>query len=209
MTEAKGETAKGAVEVIELSRQRQTAARRVAESRATIPHLYVTSGADFAGDPADLGPAIVKAAALALREHPDVNGTYRDGRLERHGRVNVGVAVAARDTVVYPTVFDADAKAREAIAEELAKLADRARGGEITQAELAGATFSISTLGGPRTRSVLATIVPGQAAILSVGQGREGSVELTLGCDERIVGADLAGTFLGRIGTLLEEPAAP
>ncbi len=208
MAERTAETAKERVETIELSRQRQSAARRVAESRATIPHLYVGSSVRPAPEIGELEPAIVRATALALRECPDLNGAYRDGRLERHARVNVGVAVPTGETVLYPTIFDADSKRRPVIAEELADLVERARRGEITSRELAGATFSVSALGGPRVRWTLATIVPGQAAILSVGAPHDGSVELSLGCDERIAGAGLAGAFLERVGSLLADASA-
>ena len=115
---------------VELSRTQQTIARRMAESKATIPDFTLqmrrrhggvrraARGAQAAGlrggDGRDPAPTyndmVVKACALALREHPRANGSYRDGRLQLHSRVNVGVAVAADDALVVPTVFDADAK---------------------------------------------------------------------------------------------------
>ena len=90
---------------------------------------------------------VVKACALALREHPRANGSYRDGRLQLHSRVNVGVAVAAQDALVVPTVFDADEKSLGEIARETRALAARVRDGTITPPELGGGTFTVSNLG--------------------------------------------------------------
>ena len=96
---------------------------------------------------------IVKACALALRDHPRANGSYRDGRFELHSRVNVGVAVAAGaedptgGALVVPTVFDADTKALGEIARETRTLAERVRDGSITPPELSGGTFTVSNLG--------------------------------------------------------------
>src|SRR4029077_3248937 len=90
---------------------------------------------------------VVKAAALALREFPRANGAYRDGRFELYSRVNVGVAVAARDALVGPTVFDADQKNLRQIATDTRALAQRVRDGQITPPELSGATFTVSNLG--------------------------------------------------------------
>ncbi len=96
---------------------------------------------------------IVKACALALREHPRANGSYRDGRFELHSRVNVGVAVAVASedptggALVVPTVFDADTKALGEIARETRALAERVRDGTVTPPELSGGTFTVSNLG--------------------------------------------------------------
>ncbi len=112
---------------------------------------------------------VVKACALALREHPRANGAYRDGRFELYSRVNVGVAVAARDALVVPTVFDADRKGLRQIATESRALAERVRDGPITPPELSGATFTVSNLGMYGIDSFSAVINPPQAAILAVG----------------------------------------
>ena len=128
----KPETAKGQVEVIELTKLQQTVARRMAESKATAPHFYLQAEIDMtravagrkklkemAGE-GEVVPTfndmIVKACALALREFPRANGAYRDGKIELYSRVNVGVAVAAQDALVVPTVFDADLKGLRQIA---------------------------------------------------------------------------------------------
>jgi pyruvate dehydrogenase E2 component (dihydrolipoamide acetyltransferase) len=163
---------------------------------------------------------VVKACALALREHPHANGSYRDGRLQLHSRVNVGVAVATEDALVVPTVFDADEKSLGEIARETRTLAERVRDGTITPPELGGGTCTVSNLGMFGVRSFTAIVNPPQAAILSVGSlepravVRDGEVvvrhtmTLALVCDHRILyGAD-AAQFLARIRELLEQPAA-
>jgi pyruvate dehydrogenase E2 component (dihydrolipoamide acetyltransferase) len=161
---------------------------------------------------------VVKACAIALREHPRANGAYRDGRLELYSRINVGVAVAARDALVVPTVFDADLKGLRQIAAESRALAERVREGTITPPELSGGTFTVSNLGMFGISSFAAVINPPQAGILAVGAiaekpvVRDGEIAvgrvmpMTLACDHRILyGADGA-RFLDRIRNLLEEP---
>ena len=163
---------------------------------------------------------IVKAAALALREHPRANGSYRDGQVQLHSRVNVGIAVAAHDALVVPTVFDADEKSLGEIAREARALAARVREGTITPPELGGGTFTVSNLGMYGIRSFTAIINPPQAAILSVGELKPRAVAdgeqlharnmltLTLACDHRILyGAD-AAVFLARIRELLQAPTS-
>ena len=106
---------------------------------------------------------VVKACAIALREHPRANGAYRDGRLELYSRVNVGVAVAARDALVVPTVFDADRKGLRQIASEARALAQRVRDGTVTPPELSGGTFTVSNLGMYGVTNFAAVINPPQA----------------------------------------------
>jgi pyruvate dehydrogenase E2 component (dihydrolipoamide acetyltransferase) len=161
---------------------------------------------------------VVKACAIALREHPRANGAYRDGRLELYSRVNVGVAVAARDALVVPTIFDADLKGLRQIATESRGLAERVREGTITPPELSGGTFTVSNLGMFGISNFAAVINPPQAGILAVGAiaerpvVRDGEIAvghlmpMTLACDHRILyGADGA-VFCDRIRNLLEEP---
>src|SRR5205807_2171925 len=169
---------------------------------------------------------IVKASALALRAHARANSSYRDGRLQLHSRVNVGVAVATEGdelqggTLIVPTVFDADRKALGEIARETRALAARVREGAITPPELSGGTFTVSNLGMFGVTRFTAIINPPQAAILSVGAvrqqavAREGGITIrhtmsvTLACDHRILyGAD-AARFLAHIRELLERPVA-
>jgi pyruvate dehydrogenase E2 component (dihydrolipoamide acetyltransferase) len=229
------ETAKGRVEVIELTRLQQTVARRMAESKATAPHFYLQAEFDMTAavegrarlkEMAKEGEAVatfndmvVKACAIALREHPRANGAYRDGRIELYSRVNVGVAVAAQDALVVPTVFDADLKGLRQISSETRALAARVRDGSITPPELSGGTFTVSNLGMYGISNFHAVINSPQAGILAVGELKakpvvtdSGDIEprqmmgVTLACDHRILyGADGA-EFLRRIRELLEEP---
>jgi pyruvate dehydrogenase E2 component (dihydrolipoamide acetyltransferase) len=228
------ETAKGQVTYEDLSKLQSTIARRMSESKATAPHFYLQAEIDMswaveargrlkatAGE-GEVVPSfndmIVKACALALREHPRANGAYRDGRFELYSRVNVGVAVAAQDALVVPTVFDADRKGLRQIASESRALAQRVRDGQITPPELSGGTFTVSNLGMYGIDNFSAVINTPQAAILAVGAieerpvVRDGEIVpahmlgVTLACDHRILYGAPAAEFLARIRTLLEEP---
>jgi pyruvate dehydrogenase E2 component (dihydrolipoamide acetyltransferase) len=245
-------TAKGETTEVELSRTQQTVARRMAESKATIPDFTLLvdvdmeecvalraqlkrlshpdhagetgGGAETAARDALKAPTyndmVVKACALALREHPHANGSYRDGKALLHSRVNVGVAVAAENALVVPTVFDADEKSVGEIARETHTLVERVRSGAITPPELGGGTFTVSNLGMYGVRSFTAIINPPQAGILSVGAMAPRAVvrddqlvarntmTLTLACDHRILYGAEAAQFLARIRELLEAPAA-
>ncbi len=228
------ETAKGEVTYEELSKLQSTISRRMAESKATAPHFYLEAEVDMSrlvaarrqikaeAKEGDVVPSfndmVVKACALALREHPRANGAYRDGRFELYSRVNVGVAVSAKDALVVPTVFDADQKSLRQIAADARALAQRVRDGQITPPELSGATFTVSNLGMFGIDSFAAVINPPQAAILAVGAiaerpvVRDGSIgtahlmRVNLACDHRILYGAPAAEFLARIRSLLEEP---
>jgi len=230
----KPETAKGDVETVELSKLQQTVSRRMAESKATAPHFYLTAEADMsrafearkrlkAGTAEDevvpsFNDMIVKACAIALREFPRANGAYRDGRVEQYSRVNVGVAVAAQDALVVPTVFDADLKGLRQIATETRALAARVREGSITPPELSGGTFTVSNLGMFGVTSFSAVINPPQAAILAIGTieekpvVRDGEITtahlmaITLACDHRVLYGSDGAEFLARVRALLDEP---
>jgi pyruvate dehydrogenase E2 component (dihydrolipoamide acetyltransferase) len=228
------ETAKGQVAYEDLSKLQATIARRMAESKATAPHFYLQAEIDMsravearsllkaAAKESEIVPSfndmVVKGCALALREHPRANGAYRDGRFELYSRVNVGVAVAARDSLVVPTVFDADRKGLRQIAADSRAVAERVRDGSITPPELSGATFTVSNLGMFGIDSFAAVINPPQAAILAVGAiaeravARNGEVttahlmSVNLACDHRILYGAEGAEFLARVRTLLEEP---
>lgn len=231
---ASTEARKGEVERVELTRLQQTISRRMAESKATAPHFYLRSVVDMsravevraafkeAAAEGESVPSfndmVIKATALALRNHPRANGAYRDGGVELFSRINVGFAVAAEDLLVVPTIGDADHKDLREIATETRRLAERVRTGEITPPQLAGGTFSVSNLGMFGVRGFDAVINPGQAGILAIGEiaerpvVRDGQVvvahqmEISLSCDHRILyGADGA-TFLAEVKSNLEEP---
>lgn len=204
------ETARGSVEVREPTKLEQASARRVAESKATIPHLYLDAELELTEEleGTRVTALLVKAAATALRGHPLLNGAYRDGRFEAYSRVNVGVAVPAKGVPVVPTVFDADSLEVDEIAARLTELAEAARSGELTSPQLAGGTFTITVVESPAVERVTPVVTAGQAAILGVGGVREAPIvhegevragrliNVTLACDHRIVGASEGTAFL-------------
>ena len=231
--EPQAQTGRGDSELVELTRTQQLIARRMAESKATVPDFALDMDIDMAAavamraqlkDVAEVVPSfndmVVKACALALREYPRANGSYKDGRYELHARVNVGVAVAAQDALIVPTVFDADRKSLGEIARATRELAGKVREGTIAPPELSGGTFTVSNLGMYGITSFTAVINPPQAAILAVGAIEQRPVvvdgeivprhrmSVTLACDHRILyGAD-AAEFLARIRDLLQAPAS-
>ncbi|HVQ58755.1 MAG TPA: dihydrolipoamide acetyltransferase family protein [Solirubrobacterales bacterium] len=230
------ETAKGEVEVRELSKLQQTVARRMSESKATAPHFYLSAEIDMskavtaraaiksASKEGDVVPSfndmVVKACAIALGEFPKVNGAYKDGRFELYSRVNVGVAVAAQEALIVPTVFDADKKGLRQIATDSRAVAGKVRDGSITPPELSGGTFTVSNLGMFGIDDFSAVINAPQAAILAVGAikekpaVRDGQIvpahlmNVTLACDHRIVNGAEGAEYLARVRTLLEEPVS-
>jgi pyruvate dehydrogenase E2 component (dihydrolipoamide acetyltransferase) len=230
------ETAKGQVEVIELTKLQQVVSRRMSESKATAPHFYLTTEVDMGAAVAararikeisgegevvpSFNDMVVKACAIALRKFPRANGAYKDGRFELYSRINVGIAVAANDALVVPTIFDADRKGLREIAADARSLAGKVRDGGITPPELSGGTFSVSNLGMYGIKSFGAIVNSPQAGILAVGEiadrpvVKDGQVvpgklmEMTLSCDHRILyGADGA-EFLAEIKRILQEPLA-
>jgi pyruvate dehydrogenase E2 component (dihydrolipoamide acetyltransferase) len=225
---------KGETTTVELTRTQQVIARRMAESKATIPDYTVTTEVDMEAAVSlreqmkaaatetlrapSFNDMVVKAAGLALREHPKANGAYKDGKWELYGRVNIGIAVATDDALIVPTVFDVDKKALGEISRDARALAARVRAGKITPPELSGATFTVSNLGMFGTTEFTAVITAGQAGILSVGALRDEPVvkdgqvvpgkrmSITIAADHRIINGAEAAQFLARIRELLETP---
>ncbi|MBA3508493.1 MAG: 2-oxo acid dehydrogenase subunit E2 [Thermoleophilaceae bacterium] len=227
---------KGRPETIELTRLQRTVSRRMAESKATAPDFALEVEVDMSlcielrkrlkeavvdGPPPSYNDMIVKAVGLAARQHPKVNGAYRDGRFELYPEVNVGVAVAAQDALVVPVVRGAHEKSLGEIARQARRLIEKVRDASITPPELSGGTITVSNLGMYGIDRFTAIINPPQAAILSIGalkkkpavddRGRVVARDLmtiTMACDHRILyGADGA-EFLGRVRELLEQPLA-
>ncbi|HET8815524.1 MAG TPA: dihydrolipoamide acetyltransferase family protein [Solirubrobacterales bacterium] len=233
---AAGGTAKGEVETRELNKLQQTIARRMAESKATAPHFYLTIEVDMgkafearaaikaAAKEGDVVPSfndmVVKACAIALREFPKANGAYRDGKFELYSRINVGVAVAAEEALVVPTIFDADRKGLREIASDTRAVAAKVRDKTVTPPELSGGTFTVSNLGMYDIDEFDAVINMGQAAILAVGAIRDlpavrddqlvpaKLMKATLSCDHRILYGAEGAEFLARVKQLLEEPVS-
>lgn len=218
----------------EPSRLQALIARRMVEAKATVPHFQVQT--DVIMDPAvalradlksvvtaddpvpSLNDLIIKAAAIALAEHPLANGSYQDDGFVLHEQINVGMAVAAEDALVVPTVFAANAKSIGQIARETRALAARVRDGQVSPADLEGGTFTVSNLGMLGMTAINPVVNVPQAAILGVGSLREtlarvdGEIvdrtlmTLTLSCDHRILYGAEAARFLSRIRELLETP---
>ena len=224
-------TAKGGVEVVELSRLQRTVALRMSESKATVPDFWIAAEVDMTGvvelreelrDIVNPAPSVndflIKAAALALRRHPRANSSFRQERFELHERINVGFAVAAADALLVPVLRDVDRLPISELASETRRLASSVREGTIAPADLGGATFTISNLGMMGVSAFAGIVDPPCAAILCVGAVerraivRDGEIvaaptaTLTLVSDHRILyGAD-AAAFLAEVRTLLEHP---
>ena len=230
-----GAGAKGGSNARQLSRLQQLIARRMSESRSTVPDFELRRELDMSAVVAlreqlrelseqlpSYNDFIVRASALALREFPAVNGAYRDGNFETYDRINIGIAVAAEDALVVPTIFDADRMSLTEIGRSSRDLAEKVRAGTATPSELSGGTFTISNLGMYGVDSFSAVINPPQAAILAVGAlkprpvvAEDGvtlvarpTLHVSLACDHRILyGADGA-RFLDRVAQLLASPLA-
>ena len=219
----------GARAAVPLSRVQQVIARHMAEA-AAVPTFAIEVEIDMTACAAlreslDPRPSyndfVVKACALALREHPRVNASFADDGFRYVPDVNVGIAVAAEDALLVPVVHHADAKSLADIRSETRELAEKARAGKLTPAELDGGTFTVSNLGTHGVRRFEALLNTPQAAILAVGAVEPRPVVVaggafearpllsaTLVCDHRILyGADGAA-FLARVRELLEDPAA-
>jgi pyruvate dehydrogenase E2 component (dihydrolipoamide acetyltransferase) len=229
-------TGKGETIITEPSRTQALIARRMSESRATVPSFALQITVDMSSavqlrrelkasliegqTVATINDMVVKACALALREQPQANGAWKNGCFEHYSRINIGVAVAGSGTLVVPTVFDADQKTLSQISAISSAMAAQVREGTITPPQTSGGTFTVSNLGMFGISNFEAVINTPQAAILAVGAVQERPVaegghltvgmmmDLSLSCDHRILyGADGA-SLLARIKTLLEAPLA-
>jgi pyruvate dehydrogenase E2 component (dihydrolipoamide acetyltransferase) len=223
----------GAGEIRELTRVQQVIARRMSQARDTVPDFQVQ--AEVAMDRAldlrgelkasgvetipSLNDFVVRAAALALRDHPLANGSFQDGHIRLHDHINVGIAVASEGALIVPTIRDADQRSITDIATESRRLAERVRAGSVSPSELSDGTFTVSNLGMFGMTAIVPVVNVPQAAILGVGAVRAvlarddaGAIvdrhlmTLTLSCDHRILyGAD-AARFLAAVKELLEQP---
>jgi pyruvate dehydrogenase E2 component (dihydrolipoyllysine-residue acetyltransferase) len=224
---AGGESAGAAPEP--LSRVQQAVARHMLEA-AAVPTFAVEVEVDMAAATerrASLDPKpsfndlVVKACAVALREHPRVNADFSEQGFRYATEINIGIAVAAEDALLVPVVRAADGKSLQDIRAETRDLAEKARAGKLTPADLDGGTFTISNLGMHGVRRFEALLNTPQAAILAVGAveprpavGTDGELVVrplmsaTLVCDHRILYGAEAAVFLGRVRELLEEPGS-
>jgi pyruvate dehydrogenase E2 component (dihydrolipoamide acetyltransferase) len=218
----------------EMSRIRRTTGRRMTESKQAAPHFYVTAEVDMAparlfreqvnaqvGDDASkvsFNDLIVKAAALALREFPNLNASLEGDRLVDHPNIDVNIAVAIEGGLIAPFVPDADQKSLGTIARMAKDLIGRARSGGLTPEEFQGGTFTVSNLGMYDVEEFIAIINPPQAAILAVGSIKETPVvangeiavghrmNVTLSADHRVTDGAEVARCLQAIKRYLENP---
>jgi len=223
---------------VPISQVRRVIARRLSASAREIPHFYVTAVADAqaltdlratlnaqltdAGRPkVSINDLLIRACALALREHKDVNVSYAGDAssvMLVHDRVNIGVAVAAESGLIVPVIRDADTKTVTQLGAEAKKLVALAAERKLTPDQTSGGTFTISNLGMYGVEQFTAIINPPQSAILAVGATtREPTVvgdavepryrlRYTLSADHRVVDGALAARFLQTLTGLIEHP---
>ena len=218
---------------VPLSTVRRLTAERLAASAREAPHFYLTVVADAdelltfraqlndrrgAENKISVTDLLIKACAVALAAHPEVNVSWDQTRVLRHRHINIGIAVAIDDGLIVPVIRDADRKTLTEIAREAHELTARARSRRLTPDELTGGTFTISNLGMYGIRQFTAVINPPQAAILAVGEATRQPVvrgdqisaattmTLTLSIDHRAVDGATGATFLTRLRDLIEQP---
>jgi pyruvate dehydrogenase E2 component (dihydrolipoamide acetyltransferase) len=224
-------------ERIPANRLRSVAATRLTESQA-VPHFFLTSVVDVEkllafraevntaleaqGVKASINDVLVRAVAVALRQHPEANASWADDAngqaVVRHAHVNVGIAVATDAGLLVPVIRDADRKSLSQIATETVALAGKARDGKLSIDEMTGGTFSISNLGMFGIDQFTAVINPPEAAILAVGAAspvpvlRDGvlvdvpKLRITLTVDHRVMDGAVAAGFLRDLVGILEQP---
>jgi pyruvate dehydrogenase E2 component (dihydrolipoamide acetyltransferase) len=215
-----------------MTSMRATIARRLLESKQSIPHYRLVVDVDLTaldahrasltasgGGKVSINDLIVRATALALVQHPAVNALLQGEEIVKHSQADVCVAVASDNGLVTPIVRAAERKSVAQIATEVAGLAERARSGRLTRDEITGGTFTVSNLGMFGVDRFDAIINPPQVAILAVGAGKERVVvrngqpavakvvTLTLSCDHRVVDGATGAKFLATLRELLEAPA--
>jgi pyruvate dehydrogenase E2 component (dihydrolipoamide acetyltransferase) len=215
-----------------LTAMRRVIARRLTESKQTVPHFYLTVDceidellkfrAELNGKSdayrISVNDFVIRAAALALRQVPVANASWSDEAILLWDTVDIAVAVALEDGLITPIVKSADRKGLATIANETKDLAARARAGKLKLEEFQGGTFSISNLGMFGVRDFAAVINPPQGGILAVGAGEQRPVvkngalaiatvmSCTLSCDHRAVDGAVGAQFLGAFKKLVEDP---
>jgi pyruvate dehydrogenase E2 component (dihydrolipoamide acetyltransferase) len=229
---------KRASQEMTVSKARRVIARRLGESARTIPHFFVTAVADAEmlmemrndlneravskGLPKiSVNDLLIRASALALREHPEVNASYlgdESSVMLVHNRINIGVAVASKNGLVVPVIVDADRKTMTELSVEAKALAAQANGKGLSIDQMSGGTFTISNLGMFGVEEFTAIINPPEGAILAVGATTREAVvvgnqilprrrmRFTLSADHRIIDGALAAQFLRTLSGLIEHP---
>ena len=220
-------------ESVPLSKLRQTIARRMTASKQQAPHFYVTVEIDMAeaialraqlnalvGDEGKISvnDMVVKAAALALTHFPNLNASFAETAIQRHGAAHIGIAVALDEGLITVVVHDADRKPLAHIAREAKDIAGRVRNGKARAEELQGSTFTVSNLGMFDVENFVAIINPPEAAILAVGSVMDVPVvkdgqlavgkrmKATISADHRVTDGAEAARFMQVFKKHLEEP---
>ncbi|XP_071558774.1 dihydrolipoyllysine-residue acetyltransferase component of pyruvate dehydrogenase complex [Temnothorax nylanderi] len=215
-------------EDIEVSNIRAVIAKRLGESKRTIPHSYavvdinIDKLVELRGKlktediSVSINDFVVKAVAHALVECPDINTLYQNGQIVRVPKVDVSVAVATKTGLITPIVFDTATKSLSDISKNIRELAEKAKNGKLKPHEFQGGTFTISNLGMFGIKKFSAIINPPQTAVLAVGSGREeldsslmkvSKMATTLSYDRRAIDEDQAAEFLAILRAMLEDPA--
>ncbi len=214
-----------------VSQMRKTIARRLAESKFTAPHFYLSISIEMSNAmqarkaindqglyKVSINDMVVKATALALRKHPEVNSSWLEDRIRYNEHVNIGVAVAVEDGLLVPVVRFADGKSFATIGEEVRDFASRAKAKTLEPKDWEGSTFTISNLGMFGIENFTAIINPPDACILAIGgisnvpvvkndEVLPGQVmKVTLSCDHRVVDGATGAAFLQEFKKLLENP---
>ena len=226
----------GVEEVVEVpvSQMRKTIAKRLVTSIGPVPTFYLTVEVDATqlleqrervnarlqeqGIKVSINDFLVKAVAMALRRHPEVNASWGESVIRRYGRVHVGVAVAVEEGLITPVIRDADRKGIAEISGEVRDKAARARERKLVPEEYTGATFSISNLGMFGIKEFTAIINPPESGILAVGRVEQKVVvedgemvvrprmRMTMSCDHRVVDGATGARFLQTLKGFIEEP---
>jgi len=210
---------------------RRVIARRLAESKQTVPHHYMSVDCTIddllkiratlngkSETKTSINDFVIRAAALALRQVPAANASWSDDAILLWQRADISVAVALDDGLITPIVKGADQKGLAQIAAEMKDLALRARAGKLKLEEFQGGTFSISNLGMYGIRDFAAVINPPQGCILAVGAGEQRPIvqggqlaiatvmTCTLSCDHRVIDGAVGAQFLAAFKKLIEDP---
>ncbi len=218
-------------EEVAVSQMRKTIARRLAESKFSAPHFYLTmeinmdkaiearkSMNEIAPVKISFNDLVLKATAAALRQHPDVNVSWLGDKMRKNHHIHIGVAVAVKDGLVVPVVRFADNKSLSHIALEVKDLAQKAQDKKLQPSDWEGSTFTISNLGMFGIEEFTAIINPPDACILAVGGIKETAIvkngqltvgnvmKVTLSCDHRAVDGAVGSAFLKTLKGLLEDP---
>ncbi len=221
----------GDYEDVPVSQMRKTIARRLSESLFTAPHFFLTMEINMdkamalRGQVNEVAPAkvsfndfVIKACALALKQHPNVNSSWLGDKIRKYGYVNIGVAVAVDEGLLVPVVRNADQKTLSTIAGEVKVLAGKAKEKKLQPKDWEGSTFSISNLGMFGIDEFTAIINPPDSCILAVGAIKQtvafdgetpkpvNVMKVTLSCDHRVVDGATGAAFLQTVKGFLEDP---